>query len=235
MLLSRFILPSPFRPVSICSFSVAASLFLSPNRCICTNFFRFHIYLVNGICSSLSCLGSPRNICKMGIIRGYQISLPGVQHRRQLPIQHHQCSTPRGTVRFAPWTTSASSPSMAWWCRPATRPGQGLLLRKSSPPPSRTVGAWPPCRLCRGDVNLAGWDRGFSSSGKRVLINSPRLPGFAPWMHLDGKAKIHSLSASFSCISSPRGGLLPSESKPLPMTAAVWAQCRNSDFSKNFS
>lgn len=59
-------------------------------------------------------------------------------------------------MRFTPWTTSVSSPSTAWWCRPATGPGRDLLLRKSSPPPSRTVGleaaarAFPSSRVCSG-------------------------------------------------------------------------------------
>lgn len=69
------------------------------------------------------------------------------------------------------------------------RAGTGPSSQEIITAPSRTVGALAPCRLCRGRLSLAGWDRGFSSSGKRVLINSQAAWIPAPWMHLDGKPK----------------------------------------------
>lgn len=195
------------------------------NRCICTNFFfRLPYMLIYGICSSF--LLRPCYL-KM-IIRGYgdwllEYSTAATSNSTS------SASTPRGTVDYT-LDNSTSSPSMA--CGAGLHPGWRSLLRKSSPPPSRTVGAWPPAG-CAGAMSARpGWDRAFSPAGKRVLINS-QAAWFGALMHLDGKAKSAPFQHLFSCISvSPRGDFAANPS------LSLWLQQFNNveiRFSKNFS
>lgn len=141
----------------------------------------------------------PRNICKMGSSEATK-SVTASTALGATSSSTSSASTPPGTVRSTPWTTSTSSPSTAWWCRRVTGPARGLLLRKSSPPPSRMVGplggAAAPGFPSSGVYS--GWDAGspqpgpYPPSGFAVMrqlacgwVGSPwgSLPLLTPALH----------------------------------------------------
>ena len=164
VLLSQFILPS-HSVLCLYGHSLWRHLYSCPaNRFICAIFFKIpHICVSIWYLFFSLLLRLPRNICKTGLSVATR-SVTGSTAPGATSSSTSSVSTPRGTVRFTPWTTSTSSPSMAWWCRPATGPGRGLLLRKSSPPPSRTVGAWPPAG-CAGV--MSAWPAGTGAFFQR--------------------------------------------------------------------